>query len=38
MIFILIDIIILIEHLIESEQDCVTLGKNFEDIMYVSMF
>lgn len=35
MIFILF---IPIEHLIESEQDFVTLGKNFEHIMYVLMF
>lgn len=38
MIFVLINLIISIEHLIESEQDFVTLGKNFEHIMYVLMF
>lgn len=31
----LINIIILTEHLIESEQDFVTLGKKFYHIMYV---
>lgn len=33
----LINIIILTEHLTESEQDFVTLGKKFYHIMYVSI-
>lgn len=34
----MINIIILVEHLIESEQDFVLLGKNFQHIMSVLMF
>lgn len=34
----MINIIILVEHLIESVQDFVFLGKNFQHIMYVLMF